>query len=250
MKYTYHITKHRKEVAQEYVGIVKQFIKSKYNLRSAIECQFDLYYLDLKSKKPRVKHGKHDKCVIELTKFEYTYLMVVLLTFPDITFQDLAVYVPRRVYDHLLLLLRFPRFSQACNLSIDTKRSQPIAVDMTTLQDDAREIAGEDMYTFLLPPPINDCLQDVSAHCECRKVEFKVMRFEYNEERLAVYSFGRIDATQMETALGVSDFRGIKEALLKIYDSLPHEEQSDVFWPIHWLDKNDIHYIKREEFSN
>lgn len=250
MNYLKHILNRRKEAAAEYLAHVKEFIKSKYAHQSTIECLFDLYYLDLKSKKPRVRHSKHDKCVIELTKSEYTYLMVVLLTFPDITFQDLAVYVPRRVYDHLLLLLRFPRFSQACNLSIDTKRSQPIAVDMTTLQDDAREIAGEDMYTFLLPPPIDDCLQDVSAHCECRNVEFKVMRFEYNEERLAVYSFGRIDATQMETALGVSDFRGIKEALLKIYDTLSHEEQSDVFWPIHWLDKNGIHYIRREEFSN
>lgn len=247
MNYTHHITKHRKEIAQKYVGIVKQFIKSKYTRQSAIECQFDLYYLNLENKKPRVKHSK---CVIQLSKSEYTCLMVVLLAFPDVTFQDLAVYVPRRVYDHLLLLLRFPRFDQVCNLSIDPKRRQPVAVDMTTLQDDAREIAGEHMYTFLLPPPIDNCLQDVSAHCECHKVEFKVMRFEYNEERLAVYSFGCIDATQIETALGVSDFRGIKEALLKIYDTLPPEEQSDIFWPIYWLDKNDIHYVKREEFSS
>lgn len=250
MNYLIHILNRRKEAAAEYLVLVQEFIKSKYTRQRVIECQFDLYHLELGNKKPRVRHGKLDKCVIQLSKSEYTYLLVVLLTFPDITFQDLAVYVPRRVYDHLLLLLRFPRFDQVCNLSIDPKRRQPVAVDMITLQDDAREIAGEDMYTFLLPPPIDNYLQEVSAHCECRKVEFKVMRFEYDKERLAVYSFGSIDAAQLEKKFGVSDFRGIKEALLKIYDSLPHEEQSDVFWPIHWLDKNDIHYIKREEFSN
>lgn len=250
MNYLKYILNRRKEAAAEYLVLVQEFIKSKYARQRVIECQFDLYYLELGNKKTRVRHGKHDKCVIQLSKSEYTYLMVVLLTFPDITFHDLAVYVPRRVYDHLLLLLRFPRFSQVSNLSIDTKRCQPIAVDMTTLQDDAREIAGEDMYTFLLPPPIDNCLQDVSAHCECRKVEFKVMRFEYDKERLAVYSFGQIDAALLENTLGVSDFRGIKEALLKIYNTLSHEEQSDVFWPIYWLDRNNIHYLRREEFSN
>lgn len=246
MNYTHHITKNRKEAAGEYVSLVQHFIKKKYAHEERIDCRFDIYYHEADN----LRKVKHHKLVLPLPRIAYTQLMVVLLTYPDLTFQDLPVYIPRGLYDGLLCALYFPRYSHVYNLSVHPSHYGPIAVEMTTLQKDAREIAGEDMYTFLLPPLINDSLQDVSVHCECRKVEFKVMRFEHDKERLAVYTFGHIDAAQLENTLGVSDFRGIKEALLKIYNTLSHEEQSDVFWPIYWLNKNNIRHMRKEEFSN
>lgn len=246
MNYTQHITKNRKEAAREYVSLVQHFIKKKYAHEKRIDCRFDIYYHEADN----LRKVKRHKIVLPLPRIAYTQLMVVLLTYPDLTFQDLPVYIPRGLYDGLLCALYFPRYSHVYNLSVHPSHYGPIAVEMTTLQKDAREIAGEDMYTFLLPPLINDSLQDVSVHCECRKVEFKVMRFEYDKERLAVYSFGSVDSAQLEKILGVSDFRGIKEALLKIHNTLPREEQSDVFWPIYWLNKNNIRHMRREEFSN
>ena len=35
------------------------------------------------------------------TKEGYIHLLVALLTYPDITFQDLPVYLPTEVYDHI-----------------------------------------------------------------------------------------------------------------------------------------------------
>lgn len=237
MNYTQHITKHRKEAAQEYVGIVQRFIKKKYARDKRIDCQFDLYYHDVDN----LRKAKHHKIVLQLPRIAYTQLLVVLLTYPDLTFQDLPVYIPRGLYDGLLRALYFPRYSHVYNLSVHPSHFGPVAVEMTTLQKDAREIAGEDMYSFLLPPSHQQgAFQELAVYLECRKMEIKVTHVK--EDTLRFLTFSKIDAEKVQQLLHVSNFRGIETALNDMYNALPTEEQADLFWLIHWLDRNDLKY--------
>ena len=237
MKYTQYITKHRKEVAQEYVSIVQHFIRKKYARDKRIDCRFDLYYHDVDN----LRKAKHHKIVLHLPRIAYTQLMVVLLTYPDLTFQDLPVYIPRGLYDGLLRALYFPRYSHVYNLSVHPSHFSPIAVEMTTLQQDAREIAGEDMYSFQLPPSLQEkVFQELAVFLECRKMEIKVTHVK--ENALRFLTFSKIDAEKVQQLLNVSDFRGIETALNDMYNALPTEEQADLFWLIHWLDRNDLKY--------
>jgi hypothetical protein len=118
---------------------------------------------------------------------------------------------------------------------------------MTTLQQDAREIAREDMYSFLLPPSQQQsAFQELAVYLECRKMEIKVTHVK--EDALRFLTFSKIDAEKVQQLLNVSDFRGIETALNDMYNALSTEEQSDIFWLIHWLDRNDLKYdyIKNE----
>ena len=244
MNYTQHITKNRKEAAKEYVGIVQHFIKKKYAREERIDCQFDIYYHEAEN----LRKVKRHKIVLHLPRIAYTQLMVVLLTYPDLTFQDLPVYIPRGLYDGLLRALYFPRYSHVYNLSVHPSHFGPIAVEMTTLQKDAREIAGEDIYTYALPPRIDNNFRELSVRCECRKLDVMVMQLEVENDRVAFYSYCKIDAAALQRLLNVSDFRGIEQAWNEIYESLPAEKKDDVFWLVHWLDEHSINYVYKESF--
>lgn len=82
MNYTFHISEQRKEVAKEYIALIKQFIKRKYDNSKHINCQFDLFYHNVKN----LRKVKHHKIIIPLPSVAYIQLMVVILTYPDITF--------------------------------------------------------------------------------------------------------------------------------------------------------------------
>lgn len=62
------------------------------------------------------------------------------------------------------------------------------------------------------------------------------------EGTLRFLTFSKIDAEKVQQLLHVSNFRGIETALNDIYNALSTEEQSDIFWLIHWLDRNDLKY--------
>lgn len=244
MNYTQHITKNRKEAAKEYVGLVQHFIKKKYAHDERIDCRFDIYYHEADN----LRKVKHHKLVLPLPRVAYTQLMVVLLTYPDLTFQDLPVYIPRGLYDGLLCALYFPRYSHVYNLSVHPSHYDPIAVEMTTLQKDAREIAGEDIYTFALPPEIDNNFRELSVRCECSKLDVMVMQLEAENNRVAFYLYCKIDAAALQLLLNVPDFRGIEQAWKEIHKNLPTEKKDDVFWLVHWLDEHSISYIYKESF--
>ena len=232
----HRIYPNRSEVAQEYNNLVKQFVETKYPREEYIKCLFDLYEVN-----PTDNSVTHHEKTYYSSKDGYIHLLVALLTYPDITFQDLPMYIPLDVYNHMLIGLRFPRYEHICKLSINPRHRKPIAVEMTTLQQDAREIAGEDMYSFLLPP-YNDknSFQEISVFLECRKMEIKVTHVK--EDALRFLTFNKIDAEKVQQLLNMSDFRGIETALKDMYNALSAEEQSDIFWLIHWLDRNDLKY--------
>lgn len=232
----HRIYPHRNEVAQEYTNLVKQFVETKYPREEYIKCLFDLYEVD-----PADNSVTHLEKIYYPTKDGYIHLLVALLTYPDITFQDLPMYVPSEVYDHMIIGLRFPRYEHICNLSIHPRHRKPVAVEMITLQQDAREIAGEDMYSFQLPPSLQEkVFQELAVFLECRKMEIKVTHVK--EDALRFLTFSKIDAEKVQQLLHVSNFRGIETALNDMYNALSTEEQSDIFWLINWLDRNDLNY--------
>ena len=236
MPATHRIYPNRNEVAQEYTNLVKQFVETRYPREEYIKCLFNLYEVN-----PTDNSVTHHEKTYYSSKDGYIYLLVALLTYPYITFQDLPMYIPLDVYNHMLIGLRFPRYEHLCNLSIHPRHCKPIAVEMTTLQQDAHEIAGEDMYSFLLPP-YNDknSFQEISVFLECRRMEIKVTHVK--EDVLRFLTFSKIDAEKVQQLLKVSKFRGIETALNEMYDALSAEEQADLFWLIHWLDKNNLNY--------
>ena len=232
----YRIYPNRNEVAQEYTNLVKHFVDTKYPREEYIKCLFDLYEVN-----PTDNSVTHMEKIYYPTKEGYIHLLVALLTYPDVTFQDLPMYVPSEVYEHMLVGLRFPRFQHICKLSIHPRHHDPIAVEMTTLQQDAREIAGEDMYSFQLPPSLQEkVFQELAVFLECRKMEIKVTHVK--EDTLRFLTFSKIDAEKVQQLLHVSNFRGIETALNDMYNALPTEEQADLFWLIHWLDRNELKY--------
>ena len=62
------------------------------------------------------------------------------------------------------------------------------------------------------------------------------------EDALRFLTFSKIDAEKVQQLLHVSNFRGIETALKDMYNALSTAEQSDIFWLIHWLDKNALKY--------
>lgn len=246
MNYTKHIFPRRKEVAKEYICLIREFLKSKYARQDVIDCRFDLYHIDFKSKRRRIKHCKFDKRIIPLSMTEYTQLMVVLLAFPDITFQDLPMYIPLKLYDQLLVLLRFPRYSHICNLSMHPNHSQPVAVEMTTLQRDAREIAGEDIYSFGFPLKATGPFEEISIHLERRLMDVTISMI--RNGRLVNLYYKKIDAIAVEQILNVNDFRGIERELTRVYEQLANNANLNIFWIVQWLDENSLKYIYSEEY--
>lgn len=221
---------------------IKPFIETKYVDNEFIPCQFDLYRVNISD-----NSISQQKKICNLKKKEYIQLLTLLLMCPDITFQDLPIYIDKELYEKLLVGLRFPRFQHICKLSIHPRHHNPIAVEMTTLQQDAREIAGEDMYSFQLPPSLQEkVFQELAVFLECHKMEIKVTHVK--EDALRFLTFSKIDAEKVQQLLHVSNFRGIETALNDMYNTLPTEEQADLFWLIHWLDRNDLKYdyIKNE----
>ena len=84
------------EVAQESTHLVKQFVETKYPREEYIKCLFDLYEVN-----PTDNSVAHMGKIYYPTKEGYIRLLVALLTYPDITFQDLPMYIPSEVYDHI-----------------------------------------------------------------------------------------------------------------------------------------------------
>ena len=92
----HRIYPNRSEVAQEYTNLVKQFVEAKYPREEYINCLFDFYEVN-----PTANSVTHMEKIYYPTKDGYIHLLVALLTYPDITFQDLPVYLPAEVYDHI-----------------------------------------------------------------------------------------------------------------------------------------------------
>ena len=222
--------------------LVSQYMRKKYKSGETISCRFDMYRIDIEH------DDKVDKYhwAAELTKREYSSIMRTLLEYPNLTFQDLPHYISLKIYEKLILHLRFPYFGNVCGLYIDPSRSLPVAVEMTALQQDAHEIAGEDMYSFTFSSVQNDIHDRIDFDIRLKKMEFSTYRY----SGLSFFMTSKyidIDALEVESALGVENYRGIEKALDTMYQKQVEKEDYEPLWLIHWLDENSISYTKLEE---
>lgn len=219
--------------------LVSQYMRKKYKSEETISCRFDMYRIDIEH------DDKIDKYhwAAELTKREYSSIMRTLLEYPNLTFQDLPHYISLKIYEKLILHLRFPYFGNVCGLYIDPSRSLPVAVEMTALQQDAHEIAGEDMYSFSLPITQKNDRDSQGVNLRLKKMEITIWQYSGLVPRITT-RYIDIDAIEVERALGVNDFRGVEKALNTIYQKIVENDNPGPLWFIHWLDTNSISYIK------
>ena len=222
--------------------LVSQYMRKKYKLEETISCRFDMYRIDIEHE------DKIDKYFwnAELTKREYSSIMRTLLEYPNLTFQDLPHYISLKIYEKLILHLRFPYFGNVCGLYIDPSRSLPVAVEMTTLQKDAHEIAGEDMYSFSLPISQKNIRDSQGINLRLKKMEIIMWHYSGLFPRVTA-KYIDIDAIEVERALGVENFRGIEKVLYTMYQKIVEKEDVEPLWLIHWLDENSISYTRLEK---
>lgn len=219
--------------------LVTQYMRKKYKSEETISCRFDMYRIDIEH------DDKIDKYhwTAELTKREYSSIMRTLLEYPNLTFQDLPHYIPIKLYNKIIFQLRFPYYGNSLHLYVDPSRSLPVAVEMTTLQNDAHEIGGEDMYSFSLPITQKNMRDRQEIHLRLKKMEITMWKY----CGLALRNTARyidIDALEIERTLGVDNFRGIEKALNTMYQKIVAKKDLGPLWLIHWLDENSISYIE------
>ena len=142
--------------------------------------------------------------------------------------------------------MRFPYFGNVCGLYIDPSRSLPVVVEMTALQQDAHEIAGEDMYSFSLPITQKNDRDSQGVNLRLKKMEITIWQYSGLVPRITA-RYIDIDAIEVERALGVNDFRGVEKALNTIYQEKVVKTDIEPLWLIHWLDESSISYTKLEE---
>ena len=221
--------------------LVSQYLKTKYKSYERIPCRFDLYRIDIMHRDKVEKYH----WTAELTKREYGAIMRALLAYPNLTFQDLPRYIPFNIYDKLIFQLRFPYHGNILHLYIDPSRSLPVAVEMTTLQQDAHEISGEDMYSFCLPTLQKGMFENQEITLRLKKMEVG-MWHAFENPPIEVRYVG-IDALEVESVLGATDYKGIETGLNNVYQELLKKETPEPLWLIHWLDENSISYTEVKE---
>ncbi len=216
---------------------------AKYTKKSEyIFCVFDIYSFDAKRNKVSKSYGK-----MTPKRADYAYLLSVLLKHPEITFAELPRFIPEHLYIDMLYYLLFPTTRHPNNPDLPIHRFNPIAVEMTTLQEDVKAIAQDEPYNFSLycntPEAKFEC---ILVSIWMKKMEVKI---DYTiNKRNVVAKYGLIDVEQIKEILHVKTYRGIHGALYRISQKLP-DDKSDILWIKRWLDRHKVKYIHAEDIS-
>ena len=223
---------------------IERFLKKRYKSNEYILCWFDLFIIDIRKRnRLSVRPEK-----IEIARKDYAELLAVMLKYPDLTFEDLPLYIDSQLYKQILVLLRFPAFGHMTNITRDAYRSNPVAVEMVTIQRDLYEIAGESMRSFLLQSYTQTSrFQDVGVSIWMKKMEISIDYMEGNNFINSIY--GMIDVDKVKDILHVKTNKGIEGALKRLCEKLP-ETETDIFWIVRWLDCHGIKYIQAEDVTN
>ena len=224
------------EQAQYIKELVNKYLKDNYSLDDRIDCRFDIIGVDIhRDGKITQNYG-----IVYFTKSEYTQLLSLMLNHPNLTFQDLPLHIPQPLYDKIVMQLRFPTYDIRLHLTDTPRRQKPVAVEMKTLQEDLWKIAGEEAYSFILPPEANAEFQELYGQMWLHKMTLSVCHIV--GENLVKETYSQIDTAQLKHLLGVNTYPKIHEALLKIYSSLPNEQQNNICWLFDWLKAQPLKY--------
>lgn len=217
-----------------YADLVTQYVEDKYHSEEYIECQFDIYMIN-----------PEDNTLIRKvttycpTKEGLIHLLTALLTYPDITFQDMPIYIPLEVYDHMLNGLKFPRHEHISHWRIGARHHLPVAVEMATLQKLAQEIAGEEMCSFELQLSNSKYRKEAIVSIECHRMDIQVIQAYEDAPKFDTYC--QVDLNRVKELLNVSNNMELRYALCAM--SKAHaSDTEDVAWIVAWLDENNLKY--------
>lgn len=239
------IQEYKKYYDQHLQKIVDKYMKKAYKDAEYILCWFYRYYIDIKHKNRIVEYPWK----IELDREDYVTLLTALLRHPEITFQELPCYIPYKLYEEILIYLRFPAIRHYLRPDDPEPRSNPIAIEMTTLQEDVHEIAGDEPYSFLLNsytynPKFE--FESLDVIIWIQQIEVRISYTINKQAHTAIY--GMIDVEAVKKVLRVKTYKGIESALNRYGNKLP-KEKSDIFWLVRWLDSHGIKYVYAEDKS-
>lgn len=116
--------------------IVNSYLKTEYGNHKYILCFWDAYHVNVK--RQQVERFSFAKA--ELTRREYSTLLKLMLEHPGLTFQDLPLYISKRLYANLMSQMRLPVFHRSLSPNTAELRTSPLAIELASLQKDAQKI--------------------------------------------------------------------------------------------------------------
>lgn len=221
--------------------LVSKYLRTKYGSSKHINCHFDIYEIDIE-KNGGVRKDKHE---VVLSRREYATLLKTLLFYPNLTFQDLPMYVSHKLYSGLAFRLRFPYYGNLLHLYFTPRRTSPRAVEMTQLQRDVREIEETDACFFSLPTTGESVYEFYKISIRLNQMEIRLWH-PYKMPSVEVRYLG-IDAIEVKRLLGVDDYQGMEHALEVMSQTIHDQLTPNPFWFIHWLDEHKVKYDYIEE---
>ena len=222
---------------------VEKYVQKRYKSCEHFLCWFDVYTIDI----TKDKCSKRYPYESEIERNDYVTLLKVLLKHPDITFPELPRFIPEKLYVDILSWLRLPATRHCSHSSSFGTRSNPIAVEMTTLQEEVQRIAGDKPYSFdffMFTLEHKMVCYDVTIWMRMMEIE---VCYDQSENRCEDV-YGMINVDTLKKHLHVKTYRGLEGAIRRM--NVKHfEAGTDALWLIHWLDSNRIKYVYATEDS-
>lgn len=129
-----------KAYEQDLLNKVDLFMNEKYKDVDVILCFFDIYIIRLDMSKNMIE----DRLVVQLTRDNYVQLLTLFVEHPNLSFYELPLHISKKLYKELLSSLHFYVMEKVEPSFLPEVPSDPMAIDMVTLREDAIEVLGAD----------------------------------------------------------------------------------------------------------
>ena len=246
------VTEYNKIYSQRLQFLVEEHVAKKYRADEPIVCYFAPYYVYTDEETAHCFEPE----LVQLSKEDYTTLLFTIIKHHNMTFEELPLYISPELYRHIIESFSFIHVVELndhpCALEEET---YPMAVSMTTLMEDAKEIIGEEMMMT--------CMQSCESYKEydsasvCIDIWMGIMEVFIECEKVGDFQqgidtithkdiYGMIDASAVLSALKVEKCKEVSNALQRLFKELAAEDESDITWFIRWLEAHGIKYIHAE----
>ena len=239
--------------------IVENYVEKKYGKDESILCSFNPFYVETNEKDGVANHGHLlyiEPEVVMLTKEDYCSLLFAAVQHPGLVFQELPFYIPIKLYRHIVNSFSYVSVLDSDNHpDVMNGESMPIAVHMTTLLADAREIIGNDRCFDNMQRcspyrnyeqasvDVKICMGIMEVYVDCENSGN--MSLDINATRHRDI-YGMIDAQKVMSVLNVKTCKDIPNALHQLFAESTVADQNELTWLIRWLDIHGIAYIHAE----
>ena len=243
------ITEYNNYFKRYFQKIVKRYVTEKYKDVENIICYFDPYVVSTDINDAHC----YDSVIVELSKKDYTKLLNLIVAHNDITFEQLPLYIPMKLYRHIIGSFHFIHIYTPEESPFRRKTFKyPIAVSMTTMHKDAKELVRGEVCSILVESctPYKE-FQSACVHVDIWNGIIEVYVHFYDKEKNLEYTniYGMIDSQAFLSALHVQSFYEVGEAFGRIKEEYTSKNKSDITWLVQWLDVNGINYLHAEGVS-